>query len=74
LAYCHQQEDETIMQFYQWFIEKVDCTEQMNGTIVPLVIVDGDKSSAKIDKKQKKAREMMIAIISWMEQTRASSC
>jgi hypothetical protein len=60
-AYCHQQEDETIVEFYQWFMETVDHTEQMNGMIVPSVIVDGDKSSGKIDKKWKKAREKMMA-------------
>jgi hypothetical protein len=54
LAYCHQQEDETIVQFYQQFIETVDRTEWMYGTIVPSVMVDGDKSIAKIDKSGKK--------------------
>jgi hypothetical protein len=56
LAYCHHQEDETLVQFYQWFSETVDHTEQMYGTIVPSVMVDGDKSSAKIDEKQKKSK------------------
>jgi hypothetical protein len=54
LAYCHQQEDETIVQFYQQFMETVDHTERMYGTIMPSVMVDGDKSSAKIDEKWKK--------------------
>jgi Zinc knuckle len=63
LAYCHQQEDETIVQFYQRFTETVDRTERMYGTIVPSVMVDGDKSSAKIDDKRKKAREKMIVIL-----------
>jgi hypothetical protein len=63
LAYCHQQEDETIVQFYQQFMETVDHTEQMYRTIVPSVMVYGDKSCANIDKKQKKAREKMIVIL-----------
>jgi poly-beta-hydroxyalkanoate depolymerase len=74
LAYCHQQEDETIVQFYQQFMETVDCTVEMYGTIVPSVMVDNDMSSVKIDEKQKKTRENMIVIYSWMELTRASSC
>jgi hypothetical protein len=41
LTYCHQQEDETIVQFYLRFIETVDWTEQMYGTNVPSVMVDG---------------------------------
>jgi hypothetical protein len=49
-------------------------TEQMYGTIVLSVMVDSDKSSVKIDEKQKKAREKMIVVLSWMERTRASSC
>jgi hypothetical protein len=48
-AYGHQQQDEKIVQFYQWFMETVDCTEHMYGTIVPLVMVDSDESTAKID-------------------------
>jgi hypothetical protein len=55
LAYCHQQEDETIVQFYQQFMETVDLTEQVFGTIVLSVMVDADKSGAKIDEKQQKA-------------------
>jgi hypothetical protein len=46
--------DKTIVQFYQQFMETVDWTEQMYGTIVPSVMVDADKSSTKIDEKQKK--------------------
>jgi hypothetical protein len=64
LACCHLQVDETIVQFYQWLMETADCTEQMYGKIMPSVMVDGDKSSAKIGEKWKKAREKMIAILS----------
>jgi hypothetical protein len=39
------------VQFYQQFIETVDWTEQMYGMIVPSVMVEGDKSSAKINEK-----------------------
>jgi hypothetical protein len=46
LAYCHQQEDKTIVQFYQHFMETVDQTEWMFGTIVVSVMVDADNSSA----------------------------
>jgi hypothetical protein len=67
LAYCHQQEDETIVQFYQRFMETVDCTEWMYGTIMPSGMVDGDKSSVKIDEKQKKVREKMIVILCMAE-------
>jgi hypothetical protein len=63
LAYCHQQEDETIVQFYQRLMETVDWTEWMFGTIVLSVMVDVDKSGAKIDKKQKNAREKMIVVL-----------
>jgi Zinc knuckle len=68
LAYWHQQEDETIVQFYQQFMETVDQTEQMFGTIVPSVMVDADKSGAKVDEKRKKAREKMIVVL-FMEGT-----
>jgi hypothetical protein len=54
LAYCHQQEDETIVQFYQQFMETVDWTEWMFGTIVLSVMVDADKSGEKIDMEWKK--------------------
>jgi hypothetical protein len=63
LAYCHQQEDETIVQFYQRLMETVDQTERMFETIVPSVMVDADKSGAKVDKKQKKAREKMTVVL-----------
>jgi hypothetical protein len=63
LASCHQQEDETIVLFYERFMETVDCSEQMYWTIVPSVMVDDDKSSAKIGEKQKKARETMIVML-----------
>jgi hypothetical protein len=49
LAYWHLQEDKTIVQFYQQFMETVDQTEWMYGTIVPSVMVDADKSSVKQD-------------------------
>jgi hypothetical protein len=39
------------------FMETVDWTEQMFGTIVLSVMVDADKNSMKTDEKQKKARE-----------------
>jgi hypothetical protein len=68
LEYCHQQEDETIVQFYQWFMETVDQTEQMFGTFVLSAMVDADKTGAKIDKKSKKAREKMIVVL-FMEGT-----
>jgi hypothetical protein len=51
LPYCHQQEEETIVQLYQQFMEIVDQTEQIYGTIVPSVIVDADKSGLKINGK-----------------------
>jgi hypothetical protein len=63
LAYCHQQEDKTIVQFYQQFMEIVDQTEQMYGIIVLSVMVDADKSDATIDKKWKKAREKIIVVL-----------
>jgi hypothetical protein len=44
-------------------METVDPTEWMYGTIVPSVMVDGNKSSAKIDKKREKARENMIVTL-----------
>jgi hypothetical protein len=42
LAYCHQQEDKTIVQFYQQFMEAVDQTEPMFGTIILSVMVNAD--------------------------------
>jgi hypothetical protein len=51
------------VQFYQQFMETVDRTERMYETIVPSVMVDGDKTSAKIDNKQKTVREKMIVIL-----------
>jgi hypothetical protein len=53
LMYYHQQVDETIVEFYQ-FMETMDQKEWMFETIVPSVMVDTDKSGAKIDEKRKK--------------------
>jgi hypothetical protein len=52
--YSHQQEDEKIAQFYQQFMETVDQTEWMTGTIVLSVLVDADKSGAKMTRSRKK--------------------
>jgi hypothetical protein len=52
-----RQDDETIVQSYQQFMETVDQTEQIFGTIVPLVMMDAYKSSVKIDENQKKEKK-----------------
>jgi hypothetical protein len=63
LAFCHQQEDKTLVQFYNWFIETVDQTERMYGKIISSVMVDNDKSKDKADEKQLRAKEKMTVVL-----------
>ena len=63
LAYLHQYEDESLIQYHDRFMEMVDRVEEKYGSISPSVVVGLDKSKKSAKEKESKAREEMLVVL-----------
>jgi hypothetical protein len=64
LAYVHQQEGESLVQYYNRFTEVVERVERLYGMITPSVVAEKDKTAKRSDAvKASKVREKMIVVL-----------
>jgi hypothetical protein len=64
LAYVHQQEGESLVQYYNHFAEVVEHVERLYGMITPSVVAEKDKTVKRLDEvKASKAREKMLVVL-----------